>query len=44
MINVIVHIIAELLLFFLFLFLIIRTTILENRLDKLEEKVKNLDW
>jgi len=44
MINEIVKIIAELLLFFLFLFLIIRTTILENRLDKLEEKVKNLDW
>ena len=44
MINVIVKIIAELLLFLLFLFLVIRTTILENRLDKLEEKVKNLDW
>jgi len=44
MINVILSIITELLLFGMLLFLAIHTIDLKNRLKELEEKVRNLDW
>ena len=44
MINVILSIITELLLFVMLLFLAIHTIDLKNRLFELEEKVRNLDW
>ena len=44
MINAIVHIIANLAWFVILMFLVLRYIDMEKRLDKLEEKVKNLDW
>ena len=44
MINAIVHIIANLAWFGILMFLALRYIDMEKRLDKLEEKVKNLDW
>ena len=44
MINVIVKIIAEVFLFGLLLFLVFGIIDIKEKLDKLEEKVRNLDW